>query len=73
VTALDRDRWLAETDAFVRAFAERAAAGWDDRPGDLAGDAELFSSWTDPDHPDDRLDWAYRSGILPPDQRRIKP
>jgi len=32
-----------------------------------------FAPWTDPDHPDDRLDSAYHGGIVLPDQRRIKP
>jgi hypothetical protein len=30
---------------------------------------ELPEPWTDPDHPDDVLDAAYRSGIMPPDER----
>jgi hypothetical protein len=52
--------------------AERAQ-NWD-YPGDQENaEPELLPHWADSDHPDDRLDAAYRSGIVPPDQRRIKP
>lgn len=58
MTAID---WGCEAEAFVRAFAARAAA-WDAHPGDLAGgDPE---PWADPDHPDPLLDAAYRGGIV---------
>ncbi len=60
------DRWSAETDVFIRAFADRAAT-WDQHPGDL--EDSPAAPWTDPDHPDPVLDAAYRSGIVPPAQR----
>ncbi len=31
---IERERWLAEVDAFVRQFAERAAR-WGEHPGDI--------------------------------------
>jgi hypothetical protein len=65
----DGDIWQFEVDAFVRQFAERAANG-NEQPGDI--EAVNPAPWTDPDRPVERLDWAYRSGIVPPDQRRVK-
>jgi hypothetical protein len=54
-------QWSADVDAFVRAFGERAALlDLEDSPTE---------PWTDPDHPDGRLDAAYRSGIVPPERR----
>lgn len=59
-------RWLAEFDLFLQGFAARAAI-WDQTPGDY----ELgLGPWTDPDHPNARLDAAYRAGIVPPEARR---
>jgi hypothetical protein len=60
---LDNERWSDECDAFVRRFAERAAR-WDEQQGDL--EDRPIEPWRDPDHPDERLDAAYRSGIVPP-------
>lgn len=70
--------WADEADAFVRAFAARALT-WDEHPGDLASSGRMRAKlaapaaepWTDPDHPDPVLDAAYRSGIVPADQRGI--
>jgi putative DNA primase/helicase len=63
--------WQAEVDAFIARFAERAV-DWDDHPGDLEGDAELFSSWTDP-HADEPLDATYRGGIIPVAESNKRP
>jgi hypothetical protein len=56
---------LAEADAFVARFLERTAS-WDAHPDDLVGGDDL--PWSDPDHSDERLDAAYCSGIIAPDQ-----
>ncbi len=67
---LDNDRWSAECDAFVRRFIAERAAWWDAHGrGDL-DETSPTEPWTDPDHPDERLDAAYRAGIVPPAQRR---
>lgn len=61
--------WAAEVDAFVRDFAGRAAR-WGDHPGDLDERAAI-EPWTDPDHPDEQRDGAYRGGIVQPERRRV--
>jgi hypothetical protein len=70
---LNSEPRLAETDAFVRQFLAERAAWWDAHGrGDLDENSPI-EPWTDPDHPDDRLGAAYRSGIVPPARRERRP